>query len=177
MGAAGAVAAVGAMFEIAGNLNEGLAQDREGRATAKALEHNAELKERNADQIERQTAEDERRLRIQNRAIIGTARANYGASGVTLEGTAMDVLQDSAANAEMDALNFRLGGTRQAESVREDAQGDRERAKSVLRATKFNALSAIFGAGKAAIGAYPTISRSMSPGSSEQMLRPKTIAE
>lgn len=164
MGAGGAIAGFGMMLDIAGNITEAQAAEREGKATAQALEHNAELKERNANQIDRATAEDERRLRIQNRRVIGGMRADYGASGITLEGSAMDVLEESAAAAEHDALNLRLGGLRKAESAREDAMFDRKKAAYIRKATKFSASKAIFGAGKSALGAYPTISRSYSSG-------------
>ena len=176
MGASGAMAGIGVMMDVFGNLNDAMAAEREGRATAKALEFNAEQKERNATQIELQTAEDERRLRIQNRRTIGAMRADYGASGVTASGSVLQILEESAAAAEFDAVNFRMSGMREADAVRMDARMDREKAKSVRRSTKFNAATAIFGAGKSAIGAYPTISRSFAPETREKMLKPKSYS-
>lgn len=64
-----------------------------------------------ADQAKQAARENARRQSIEARKRIGLMRANYGASGVAIEGSALDVLEESAANAELDRLTILHGGT------------------------------------------------------------------
>ena len=52
----------------------------------------------------------QRKMSGGNASLPGKLLAGYGASGVTLEGTPLDVLEESAANAELDALTIRHQG-------------------------------------------------------------------
>jgi hypothetical protein len=64
-----------------------------------------------ADQAKQAARENARRQSIEARKRIGLMRANYGASGVTIEGSPLDVLEESAANAELDKLTILHGGS------------------------------------------------------------------
>lgn len=83
-------------------------------AQAQASLYNAELGRQNAVLTRQKSAEEERRYRIQAASELGDIRARYGASGITLDGSAMDVLEESAANAELNALTVRHEGEIQA---------------------------------------------------------------
>lgn len=63
---------------------------------------------------------------------IGATRATIGKSGATSEGTPLLVLAESAANAEIDALNTRQTGERQAALYR--AQGVNARRAGYIQA-------------------------------------------
>lgn len=64
----------------------------------------------NAELSLKEAAEDERRIRIQERQQLGDMQANYSKSGITMEGSPLDVMQKSASNAELDALTVRHQG-------------------------------------------------------------------
>ena len=100
---------LGTALSIAGALSR-------GNAASAAGDYNAQIARQNAILARQQSAEAERRFRIDSSKRMGAMRAAYSASGVTLEGSPMDVLQESFYTAEMDALTIRQGG-RAAESA------------------------------------------------------------
>lgn len=74
-----------------------------GRAEASAANYNAEMARREAES-------KEALQRQQSSRQIAGIRAGISKSGVTFEGTPLMVLAESAANAEIDALNTRYSG-------------------------------------------------------------------
>lgn len=77
-----------------------------------------DLAERNAQAaIDRAAAEEVRLRRDRDRRIEST-RATFGASGVQIQGSPLEVLADEAMEAEEDALLIRFGGERVAEQAR-----------------------------------------------------------
>ncbi len=153
------MAVLGATTGIVGNIIKGKAEEEQANKVAEAHEFNASQKERTADLIRKQATEDERRLRVQARREFGGIRAAYGASGVTLEGSPVDVLEDSVATAELDALTIREQGERKYTTLREEASFERQTAAYTREAGKFSVGKALFGAGQAVANAYPTLSR------------------
>ena len=123
----------------------------QGRAQRKAAEYNANIAEKNARIELERTAEEEKRFRVLARKEIGQIRANYAASGVRMEGSALDVLHDSAANAEADAISIRTEGRRRAQAYREGATLDRMQGRAGERAGYFGAASALLDGGSKAI--------------------------
>lgn len=97
---AAAGAAVGAYSSI-----------QQGKAAQKAGEYNAQ-----AALMEAKSRENAQRAESYRR--IGTIRANIGKSGATTAGTPLMVLAESAANAEIDALNTEWTANRQADVYR-----------------------------------------------------------
>lgn len=93
----------------------------EGRLNARQAEANAQTAEWNAKLTRLKAREDERVMRVMARKEIGRMRANFGASGIAIEGSALDVLQESAALAENDALNIRRHGELQATAFEREA--------------------------------------------------------
>lgn len=120
---AAAAAVAGQAIGAAGNI-------RQGNAAEAAGEYNAQIAEQNAQATRATAAEEERRLRVSSRKQIGQARANYGASGVQLEGSPLDVLEESAANSELDALTVRHQGEQQARSLEQYATLERFKGKN-----------------------------------------------
>lgn len=76
---------------------------------AAAANFNFQQQQKNAAATEVQGAEEERMARISAAKQIGGLAANYGASGVTSDGSSSDVLRDSNAEAEADAQKIRYG--------------------------------------------------------------------
>lgn len=121
---------------------------QKGNAAGKAADFDAALGEQNANLAEQQGAQDAQAIRIQSRKNIGGIHASIGASGLTADsGSAMDVLQESAANGEMDALRAKHAGDLKAWSYRTGAEQSREAGDSARTTGYLGAASSILGAG------------------------------
>lgn len=105
---------LGTAATVGGTVLQAGAARSAGKAEAAAAEFNA----RNA-QMEAQSRESAQRAESERR--LGTIRAQIGKSGATSAGTPLMVLAESAANAEIDALNTRYTGMRESALYR--AQG------------------------------------------------------
>lgn len=121
----GAAAVIGGGLSIAGSIMGRNASRAAGRAQQRALNYQAELNEAEAKRVEEQTVEQLRRFRVQVGQAEGANRASLGASGITTEGSAMDVLEMNARNAKLDELNIEYKGERRAEALREEAKLNR----------------------------------------------------
>jgi len=91
--AASAVSAVGAI--------------QQGKAENSAAQFNAQ-----SARMEAESRENAQRAQAKQQ--LGSIRAGVSKSGATMEGTPLAVLSESAANAEIDALNTRYSGQREA---------------------------------------------------------------
>lgn len=104
MGAAGGVASgVGGFLGAVGSLKQAKSEERTHNYNAEQLRYNARAALEKAKK-------DEETLRISGRKQMGEMRANYGASGVQIDGSALDILEESAVALERDALNIRFAG-------------------------------------------------------------------
>lgn len=145
--AAGTTAATSGLIGAGGAFSAGTALSSLGTALSvgsalgqgKAAESAAEF---NARQVEIEASSKERAQRSLAQRQIGSIRANIGKSGVTSAGTPLAVLAESAANAEIDALNTRTTGQSQASLYR--ASGANARRQGNLMA----GTSLLSGAGK-----------------------------
>lgn len=133
MGVEVAVGAVigGALLGAAGSISAGNAAASEART--------------NAALAEMEAAENERRSRRESSALIGRSRAVAAAQGTTLEGSPMLIIEDTAAEAEIEALHVRKGG-----SLRAAAFG--QQAKAAQTTGLFNAGASLLGGAATAIG-------------------------
>lgn len=75
-----------------------------------------------ADQAKQAARENARRYAVDARKRIGLMRANYGASGVTMDGSPLDVLEDAASTAELDRLTILHGGAVDARRYKQAGQ-------------------------------------------------------
>ncbi len=105
---------LGPMLATAGAVVQAGGAIAQGRAAQQSADYNAQ-----SALIESQSRESAQRTQAARQ--LGTMRAAIGKSGATSEGTPLLVLAESAANAEIDALNTRQSGQRQADLYR--AQG------------------------------------------------------
>lgn len=106
--AALAVTAVGVGVQAYGAYQETKAQNAAAEYNARILENNAQVaRYQAADAKQRgEVAEKQFRLRLSQEK--GAQRALYGASGAVVDsGSALDVLEDTAAFGEFDALTIR----------------------------------------------------------------------
>lgn len=111
--------------QFGGGIMQASAARAQGKAAQAAAEYNAaSVMEEARSKESAQRAEAARRL--------GTIRSQIGKSGATSAGTPLMVLAESAANAEIDALNTLYTGERQANLYR--AQGVNARKQGNLMA-------------------------------------------
>lgn len=113
-----------AVAAIGGTALEAGGQIYAGNAAGAAADYNAQVARQKAEQTRQAAAEEERRARIQGRKAIGRQRAAFGASGIALGGSALDVLSETASNAELDALTIRHGGAVKAQGFENEATLD-----------------------------------------------------
>lgn len=90
----------------------------QGKAAEEAGRQNQAMAEETARQIEREGEEDARIQKIVSTKQIGSMRAQYGASGITTDGSPLDYIIESTMNAERDNLNIKLNTIERAKSAR-----------------------------------------------------------
>lgn len=130
---------------------------QQGRQAQASAQFNSDMMNRNATIARQQAAAEEEKHRRLGYMRQGAARAAYGASGVAMEGSPLDVLEQSAAQEELDALNIRYRGEIGAQSAEGQGQLSRMRGEAASQAGYMGAGSAILmGAAKAYKPGSPT---------------------
>jgi len=122
----------------------------EGQSQAKAAKAEARIADANAQMTYDQTNQREEQVRRESRLALSDQAAAIAESGTGFTGSNLDVMKQSATNAELDALNTRYQGSVTALSYKNKAAGLRRAASDSLR-------SGWIGAGTAAlqtIGSY-----------------------
>lgn len=113
------------VLAVAGTAMTAIGQIRQGQAAKAAADYNAQVANNNAIVAEQQSQSQAmvqgRRAMMQNGGLL----ANMAANGVEVgEGSPIDILSQSAANAEMDRQNIVYNGRVKAQSLRNQAQLD-----------------------------------------------------
>jgi hypothetical protein len=131
----------GAALAISSTLQSGKRQRR-------LHDHNALLEERDAVIARQQALADAGTSRRDASRKIGAMRAAYGASGiVSNDGSAMDVLESSAAEAELDALTIIYKGELRAMGHEDTAYLERERGQNAVKESRDKAMVMLFQSG------------------------------
>jgi hypothetical protein len=124
-----AVSAVGA-------LQAGAAAEAQAKAQADANAYNARVKEIQAG-VEREAAgRREEQQRRKARQVLGEQRAALVQSGVGMMGSALDIEEQSATAAELDALSIRYEGEMAAKGLLYDAEAEKFEGRANLAAGK-----------------------------------------
>lgn len=113
-----AVTAVGA-------IQQGMAASAQGAAQQGAMQYNSVVKQQNAELAVQQAGAREVQQRRNARQLLAQQRAALAQAGIGVGfGSALDVEEQSAIRAEMDALNIRYEGELQARGLLAAAQQD-----------------------------------------------------
>lgn len=143
---------IGAAVQAVGAIQAGKAQQAEANARAQANQYNAKVKEMNAQIARTQANAREEQQRRKGRQVLGAQRAGIAQAGIGFGGSALDIMEQSADTAELDALNIRYEGELQSTGLLADAEAERYEA-GVNRMAGRNAMKAAYiGAGSALIG-------------------------
>jgi hypothetical protein len=94
----------------------------QGKAMSKAAKAQADAEIRRAEEEKLLTELEEMRLRKDARKFMSTQRALYGKAGVTFEGSPIEVMAETAYEAEFDAQILRHGGEVRATAYEERAR-------------------------------------------------------
>ena len=105
-----------------------------GRSQKKMADYNAAVSERDALAAEQKAEYDIAAHRRRTRKMLGKQRALYGKAGVTFEGSPLLVMEETAAEAELDALAIRYSGDIAASRHRSVADIERIRGKQARKA-------------------------------------------
>lgn len=131
--ASGALSAAGALYE--------------GQAAYKAGQMNAGMLRLKASQIRQQAQYEEQQSLVNARKIVGDMKANYGASGITQEGSPLDMMEESIKNANQDAMNIKYRGEMDARNSEFQAGMAEFQGASARRSSYFQAAGALLGGG------------------------------
>jgi hypothetical protein len=106
---------------------------RQGQAAKAAGEFNAKMADRNREIAGSQTAAASAAQRRLAQKQLGSMRAGYGASGVTMEGSPLDVLEESVAEAELENQNIHYQGILKQQGYQADASLERASGANAAR--------------------------------------------
>lgn len=104
------ITGISTLFGVYSAFSQAQAQEKMANYNARMAEYQAEANRRNAQAAQNAAAYQEDRHRERARKLMSSMRSLYGASGVAEEGTPLLVMEESAANAELDAQAIRYQG-------------------------------------------------------------------
>lgn len=126
---------------LAGSVVSAVGASQAAHATETAALYNANQNTQNAQLAEEQARSDAARFGVQYRRQEGQMVAQFGASGLTAEGTE-SVLADSARNARLDEETIKYKGRIRALGFYNAATLDRLSAKTAVEQGKYKSASA-----------------------------------
>lgn len=143
-----AVSAVGAIAQ-------GGAQAASQESAANAANYNAAVASQNADTALQAANANEDAQRRKSAVEMGHTRAALAESGIGLDsGTATDLTEQSALNAELDALNIRYSGQQQANAYKSQSALDLQQAEQDKANASASMTSGYLTAGASALSGF-----------------------
>lgn len=111
----------------------------QGNQQAAAAEYNAEVSRAEGQAAEAAAGLEETQFRRKADKLFSNQRALYGTSGIATEGSPLEVMADTAAKAELDALAIRYGGQVAKSRAYSQASMDELMAKQIKSSSMINA--------------------------------------
>lgn len=131
----------------------------QGQTQKRASNYNRQLAEQNAVAARQQAAARQKQHDRETTLRLGAIRANQGAFGGAMEGSALDVLGDTAAQLELQRQNIEYAGELQARGYDSTAVLDQVRGESAARAGTIGAGASLLGGAAQAYGTNTKLSR------------------
>lgn len=116
-----------------------------GAAEGDAAEYNGKVNAQNAGAARNAGAAAVAKQRRDNERMLGSIRASYGASGVTMDGSPMDVFASSAVEAELDAQTIGYNYEMKARGYDAEASLSNSRASNARTGAVFSAAGQVLG--------------------------------
>ncbi|MET1025620.1 MAG: hypothetical protein ABWY00_00525 [Dongiaceae bacterium] len=127
-----AATAVAAGVSAVGAVQQGQAQSQQAKYNAAVARNNQVIANQNADDALKRGEVDETEQRKKTQLMLGQQRAGFAAQGADLgSGSVLDILGDTAATGELDALTIR--GNAQREARQYLVQGNDLSAEATLK--------------------------------------------
>lgn len=139
LGAGSSAVTFGQAFSALGSVVSAFSSFTQGQQQSDAARYNAQVAENNAIAARQKAAFDEEIRREQLARVQAQARANIGKGGSDFSGSALDIMAQNAATAELDALAIRYGGETRARGLEAQAAADRAQASSARAGGYFGA--------------------------------------
>lgn len=147
MGIVGTV--VSTTMGVVGSIQQGEAQKAQMDYQAQVARNNAKIAQANADQKRQEGIEEARTQRMKTLQKVGAQQAALAANGVDIsQGTALDMVEDTSAMGELDALTTRynyetnaLGYEQQATNFRNQASLDTFAGQNAYKSGLSNAVA------------------------------------
>jgi hypothetical protein len=105
-----ALTVIGGLVSAVGTVMQAQAASAAAEQNAKIADYNAQVAERNRATALAQADSESRDLARQHRRQLAQIRVAYGTSGLTMEGTPLDVIEDTALEQELDQEKTRYKG-------------------------------------------------------------------
>ena len=138
-----------------GSIAQGNAAAAQQQSAANAANYNAQVNENNAQTALQAASANEDAQRRKSAGDMGRLRAGMAENGIGLDsGTATDLTEQSAMNAEMDALNIRYQGKTQAQAYKSGAALDRMQSEQSMSNASAARTSGYLTAGASALSSY-----------------------
>ena len=128
----------------------------QGQQAKKEAEYNASVQEQNAVAAQQKASYDETMHRERVRKLLSSQKALYGRSGVSLIGSPELLLEETAAQGELDALAIRYGGDVEASRYRSEATLSKMRGRAASTSGYASAGSTLLSGGSRAASNYNT---------------------
>jgi len=128
---------------IAGTGVAVVSQIEQGESQKEWSEYNAAVAERDALAAQQSAEYDAEQKRKETEKLLGRQRALYGKAGVTLEGSPLLLMEETASEGELDALMIEREGKIRAGSYQSEAALSRMKGSSAQKAGYYGAGSTL----------------------------------
>ncbi len=148
-------------MQAVGAIQQGKMAEAQGRAQMNAANYNARMKEIEAGITREQSNAREEQQRRQARQLLGRQRAAVAQAGIGWGGSALDIMEQSATLAELDALTIRYEGDLKARGLLAEAEFDKyagqvamASGKAAKKASYISAAASLLQGAAAGYGAF-----------------------
>jgi hypothetical protein len=159
-----AMMAASAAVSAAGAIQQGMAAQAQAKSAQDAANYNATIKRQQATSELQQANAREEQQRRGTRQVLGQQRAALAQAGIGMGGSALDIEEQSADRAELDALTIRYEGDLRAKGLLAAAEGAEYEGRAAIAAGKNAMTGAYLSAGASllsAAGSYKYYSAGM----------------
>jgi len=143
-----------AIATVAGTTMSAMSQIQQGKSTKQWSEYNAAIAERDALAAQQSAEYDAGEKRKETERLLGRQRALYGKAGVTLEGSPLLLMEETASQGELDALMIEREGKLKAGNYQSEAALSRMKGSSAQKAGYYGAGSSLLTGASSAMTAY-----------------------
>lgn len=146
---------IGSAMAAASSISQAQAAKQQYQSQADAANYNATVANQNAETALQASSANEEAQRRKSAQDMGHLRAGLAENGIGLDsGTATDLTEQSALNAEMDALNIRYQGQTQARAYKTQSALDTQAANQARSNASAAMTQGYLSAGSAALTGY-----------------------